>query len=228
MSDSSSTQYDFPRAQRLQVGYSALEDRVILRMSLASGGGCTAWLPRRLMVELIQRINAGLKRSHPAGEGRAAYDEVLALEHMAARAELSGQRYQTEADQDSDAEETAGQAQAGSARGAAGGAAEQPDSSDCSEGAEDTESAEHGGGFYPSYLVTKLDVEVRDSALLIGFSGHLLPAEPGILRGSAPVVGVFLTRNQAHEVLHMLSEQSKQAEWGLPRSVSWLRRLLSK
>ncbi len=80
----------FPRVQQLQIGYAPVEDRILLKLTLAAEGGCNAWLPRAVAGPLIERLNAALKRSHPAAETAPADDTVMALEHVAARSELAG------------------------------------------------------------------------------------------------------------------------------------------
>mgnify|MGYP006432667761 CR=1 FL=1 len=81
----------FPRTQNLQLGYSVLEDRVWLYLVLTQGqGAVVAWLPRRMVVGLAERLGELLRHSHPATEGEPAADAVLALEHRAARSALAG------------------------------------------------------------------------------------------------------------------------------------------
>ncbi|GEM_PF-864678 len=80
----------FPRVQQLQIGYAPLEDRILLRLTLVSEGGCNAWVPRAVAGPLVERLNAALKRSHPAAETAPADDTVMALEHIAARSQLAG------------------------------------------------------------------------------------------------------------------------------------------
>jgi len=86
----------FPRVRRLQIGYSPLEDRVLLRLEMVTGEQRSAWIPRRVLGRLLGRLNDALKRSHPAGEGQPAADAVMAMEHVAARSELAGQRQASE------------------------------------------------------------------------------------------------------------------------------------
>ncbi|MFP4147250.1 MAG: hypothetical protein ACLFSI_05995 [Halorhodospira sp.] len=86
-----SDEQTFPRARRLQLGYSALEDRVRLHLTLTGQqGAVVGWLPRRLVVGLAERLGEVLRRSHPATEDEPAADVVLALEHRAARSALAG------------------------------------------------------------------------------------------------------------------------------------------
>ncbi|MBK5935894.1 hypothetical protein [Halorhodospira halophila] len=82
----------FSRVRRIQVGYSPAEDRVLLRLAMATGEQRSAWIPRRVMGRLMARLNEALKRSHPAGDGQPAADAVMAMEHVAARSELACQR----------------------------------------------------------------------------------------------------------------------------------------
>ncbi|MCG5539492.1 hypothetical protein [Halorhodospira sp. 9622] len=86
----------FPRVRRLQIGYSPLEDRVLLRLEMVTGEQRSAWIPRRVLGRVLGRLNDALKRSHPAGEGQPAADAVMAMEHVAARSELAGQRQSTD------------------------------------------------------------------------------------------------------------------------------------
>ena len=81
----------FPRTENLQLGYSFIEDRVWLYLVLTRGQGTVvAWLPRRMVVGLAERLGELLRHSHPATEGEPAADAVLALEHRAARSALLG------------------------------------------------------------------------------------------------------------------------------------------
>ena len=86
-----------PRANRIRMTYSALEDRLGLMLTMASGEGRGAWLSRRALRGLMQPINNTLKRSHPAAEGESAHDAVMALEHIGARSQVAAQRHQDEA-----------------------------------------------------------------------------------------------------------------------------------
>lgn len=88
-----SEEQTFPRTEHLQLGYSALEDRVWLRLVLTQAQGVVlAWLPRRLVVGLAARLGEMLRHNHPATEGEPAADVVLALEHQAARSALAEPR----------------------------------------------------------------------------------------------------------------------------------------
>ncbi|MFW6380350.1 MAG: hypothetical protein ACOCZF_02950 [Halorhodospira sp.] len=187
----------FPRTRHVQIGYSALEDRVRLRLELVGQQGEVAgWLPRRVLMRLTGRLNEALRRSHPATEGEPAADAVMALEHQAARSELAGQR----------------QAHSGEAATAEGAAAEE------GEDAEPEEPA--------AYLVTEARLEVpAGDQVLIGLLGHPMPTVFAACGESVPVAGLSLSRSQAHELLRMLAEQARQADWGLPRRLGWLARL---
>ncbi|MEX0382954.1 hypothetical protein V6X02_06420 [Spiribacter sp. 1M153] len=91
------TNISLPRANRIRMVYSPLEDRLALRLTMASGEGRIAWLSRRALHRLMQPINETLKQSHPAAEGEAAHDAVMALEHIGARSQVAAQRHQDEA-----------------------------------------------------------------------------------------------------------------------------------
>ena len=196
MTDSAQT---FPRAQRVALGYSPQEDRLLVRLTLADGGCCAAWLSRRILSQLIKRLNEALRRSHPAADEAPVHDTVLALEHLAARSEIAGERRAGEDREDAESE-----------------AAEGGDQASDSSGDPEPQG---------SFLVTEARVEGREDAVLIGLAGHALPAEPGRAAAAEPVAGLSLTRAQAHELLHMLAEQAQHAQWGLSRSLSWLERL---
>ena len=86
-----SDEQTFPRTRNLRLGYSVLEDRIWLHLMLTQGQGTVvAWLPRRLVVGLAERLGELLRHSHPATEGEPAADAVLALEHRAAHSALAG------------------------------------------------------------------------------------------------------------------------------------------
>ncbi|MDR9432726.1 MAG: hypothetical protein RI539_06890 [Spiribacter sp.] len=84
----------FPRVHQIRLAYSALEDRLAIFLTMAAGDGRVAWISRRGLVGLIGRVNAVLKKSHPAGEGEEAHDMVMALEHIGARSQIAAQREQ--------------------------------------------------------------------------------------------------------------------------------------
>ena len=184
----------FPRARRVALGYSPVEDRLQLRLGL-SDRACVAWLPRRVTGVVIDRLNEALRRSHPAGEGAPAADAVMALEHVAARSELAGQKG----------------AEAQSEQGA--GESGQP--------TDPGEPTAH-------YLITEARVEAREGQLLIGLLGVEQPTGAGLAQSPEPVAGLSLGRSQAHHFLSMLGEQSRAAQWGLPRSLNWMRRWLTR
>ncbi|MBK5935781.1 hypothetical protein [Halorhodospira halophila] len=188
---SEGTSQSFPRVRRIQVGYSPAEDRVLMRLELVTGEQRSAWIPRRVMSRLMPRLNEALKRSHPAGEGQPAADAVMAMEHVAARSELAGQRQKTD---DSAAKER--------------------------EEHERTDARQLEDG---SYLITQERIDLQQGQLLVGVLGHDLPSSSGLAQTPRPVGALSLSRAQAHELLRLLTEQAEQAQWGLGRSVSWLR-----
>ena len=96
-----STGQSFPRVHQIRFMHSGLEDRMAIRLTMASGEGRVLWLTRRGLVLLMQRLNGVLKQSHPAGEGEAAHDMVMALEHIGARSQIAAQREQEQASADS-------------------------------------------------------------------------------------------------------------------------------
>ncbi|MBK1734508.1 hypothetical protein CKO15_04245 [Halorhodospira abdelmalekii] len=196
--------------QQLHVGYSALEDRLALRLTLASGELRAVWLPRRVVSLLLQRVTEALRRTHPAvtEEGGAAHDEVLALEHLAALSELAGQRQDAAARRQG--EETEAADQSGAAASAASAAGEGAD------------TALSGAAFTGHFLVSEDLLEVRDGALIVALLGQpLRNSEPGLPQEAAPIAAMSLSRAQAHELLRMLGEHTKAARWGLQQRLSW-------
>ena len=92
----------FPRVHQISFGYSALEDRIAIMLTMVSGEGRVAWLSRRALTGLMHHINTVLKKSHPAGEGEEAHDMVMALEHIGARSEVAAQRDQEQSGEESE------------------------------------------------------------------------------------------------------------------------------
>ncbi|MCG5533010.1 hypothetical protein LRF89_06080 [Halorhodospira sp. 9621] len=194
MSEGSSQ--SFPRVRHIQIGYSPAEDRVLLRLAMVTGEQRSAWIPRRVMGRLMARLNEALKRSHPAGEGQPAADAVMAMEHVAARSELAGQRQ---------------------------GSEEGPQQEPGAHERTDAQPVEDG-----AYLITQERIDIQQGQVLVGLLGHDLPSAPGLAQTPRPVGALSLSRTQAHELLRMLTAQAEQAQWGLGRSVSWLRWLKSR
>ena len=187
------SEQSFPRVRRLGLAYSAGEDRVLLSAVMVSGQRRALWVTRRVLAGLIGRIEAGLKRSHPAAEQAPAADAVMAMEHLAARSELAGGARRN--DQGVEASGEAGERSSGPT------SAEEP---------------------AVAYLITRERVEIRDGSVLVGLAGHRLPAEPGVVPAPEGAGGLALTRSQAHELLRLFTEQAEQAHWELPRTPQWV------
>ncbi len=95
------SELSFPRVHQIRFGYSGLEDRLAIMLTMASGEGRVAWLSRRALSGLMNHINTVLKKSHPAGEGEEAHDTVMALEHIGARSQVAAQRGQEQSGEES-------------------------------------------------------------------------------------------------------------------------------
>ncbi|MEX0430856.1 hypothetical protein [Spiribacter insolitus] len=83
-----------PGVHQVRFVYSALEDRLAIRLTMASGDGRVAWLTRRGLTGLMRHMNTMLKKSHPAADGDEAHDAVMALEHIGARSQVAAERAQ--------------------------------------------------------------------------------------------------------------------------------------
>lgn len=97
------SELSFPRVQQIRFAYSNLEDRLAIKLTMASGEGRVAWLSRRALGGLMEHVNRVLKQSHPAGEGEDAHDAVMALEHIGARSQVAAQRDQEKQQSDDEA-----------------------------------------------------------------------------------------------------------------------------
>ncbi len=63
-----------------------------------------------------------------------------------------------------------------------------------------------------TYLAVEAQVETRDAHLILGL----------LAEDKTPITGIKLSREKAHQVLRMLMEQARKAEWELEQKAAWM------
>ncbi len=74
-----------------------------------------------------------------------------------------------------------------------------------------------------AYVISDAQIEAQESQIRVGLWGYPLTAHGQAQGDVEAVAGLMLERNQAHELLRMLTEQAERAEWGLEHSRIWPR-----
>jgi len=90
MPDQASNQ-DYPRAEQLQIGTNAVEDRVVLIAGTKAHGRRGVLLTRRLVKSLLSKYAQVLEQtSEAASQAASGYKaEILQMEHVAAQAQMN-------------------------------------------------------------------------------------------------------------------------------------------
>lgn len=178
---------EFPRIDRIRMGYVAREDRLVLFAELGEHVR-RAFLTRRLVRNWMQQMSEQLSATHPAAARTADPGEVLQMEHLAA---VAGARGET-----------------GEPR------TEEPN----------PVVAISTSTHLPvrDFLITGIRLECRGPFHLVGLHGvRRDSSQPG--DGSPePVAGLRLARANAHQLLRLLRDQAKRANWDLEAPVEWM------
>jgi len=178
---------EFPRIDRIRIGYAAREDRLVLIAELP-GHVRRAFLTRRLVRNWMQRMSEQLSATHPAAARTADPGEVLQMEHLAAVAGARGE--------------------AGKPR------------TDESAPVIAISTSTHLP--VTDFLITRIGLECRGPFHLVGLHGvRRESAQPGD-DSAEPVAGLRLARANAHQLLRLLRDQAKSADWDLDVPAEWM------
>ena len=197
----------YPLSQRFSIHYSAYEDRLVLRATLRDGSPLMVLLTRRMVLILLQQILSRL----PALAGlektpREFWAEVLQLGHQQALQEktASDAKVAAKAPAQSDTESP------------------RPSTAVDDETDTDPQPAERKPVEHPIWLATDLVIGNIDSGLTMAYKGLRMPGAMVEPSKTAPIVAIPLEVSHLHQLIHLLVEQSRRANWHLPLDLPWL------
>jgi len=178
---------EFPRIDRIRIGYAAREDRLVLIAELP-GHVRRGFLTRRLVRTWMQRMSEQLSATHPAAARTADPGEVLQMEHLAAVAGTVGDAGKPRTD----------------------------------ESAPVIAISTSSHLPVTDFLITGIRLECRGPFLLVGLHG--VRRDSGRSDGDSPepVAGLRLARANAHQLLRLLRDQTRGADWDLDVPVEWM------
>jgi hypothetical protein len=186
----------YPVSQKLNINFSAFEDRLIVRAERTGAEPATLLFTRRMTILVLQQVLARLPELSALDKTPAAYwKEVLQMAHQQAMT------VKTEAD---NAEK---QAQADTDVGA-----------DAAAPAANTRGAESS----QIYLATELTVQLQKQRLTLAFRDLAMPDAMTNPSQHVPVLAIPLTVDNVHQLLELLIVKAQEAQWHLPVDLPWL------
>lgn len=191
-SEASSTSY--PLATNISFSFSAYEDRLILTPRLQQGEPLQLLMTRRMLLLTLQQCLKHLPAVAGLNQTPAHYwQDVLQLNHQSA----IQQQGQAQSTRDSVSHSTQ----------------KTPENNTL-----DKDSAPR------IYLATEIFVQPRieQKQCNLGFKGLKLPEAMTQPQPHEPLVGLSLTVDNLHQLIHQLVTQAQTAQWHLPLDLPWL------
>lgn len=183
----------YPISQKLNINFSAFEDRLIVRAERLGAEPVTLLFTRRMTILVLQQVLARLPELSALDKTPAAYwKEVLQMAHQQAMA------VKTETD---NAEKQA-KATASDPGGSAPAAPETATSH--------------------IYLATELTVQLQKQRLTLAFRGLAMPDAMTHPSRHSPVLAIPLTVDNVHQLIELLIVKAQEAQWHLPVDLPWL------
>lgn len=183
----------YPLSQKLNVSFSALEDRLIVRADRMQTEPVIMLFTRRMTLLVLQQTIARLPELSALDKTPSAYwQEVLQMAHQQAM------QAKTEADK------TVAEAK-------------QTDAGDADKPGPASDEKQS------IYLATELTVQVnRDHRLTLAFRGLRMPDAMTEARPHQPLLAIPLTVDNVHQLIELLIVKCQEAQWHLPLDLPWL------
>lgn len=183
----------YPLSQKLNISFSALEDRLIVRADRMQAEPVIMLFTRRMTLLVLQQTIARLPELSALNKTPSAYwQEVLQMAHQQAMQAKT------------DADKTAA-------------AAKQSDAGDADKPGPTSDEKQS------IYLATELTVQVnRDHRLTLAFRGLRMPDAMTEARPHQPLLAIPLTVDNVHQLIELLIVKCQEAQWHLPLDLPWL------
>lgn len=183
----------YPLSQKLNISFSALEDRLIVRADRMQTEPVIMLFTRRMTLLVLQQTIARLPELSALDKTPSAYwQEVLQMAHQQAM------QAKTEADKTV-------------------AAAKQTDAGDADKPKPTSDEKQS------IYLATELTVQVnRDHRLTLAFRGLRMPDAMTEARPHQPLLAIPLTVDNVHQLIELLIVKCQEAQWHLPLDLPWL------
>ena len=194
------TQTTYPISQKINISYSAYEDRLIVKAPRMGTSTVTLLLTRRMTILLLQQMLDRLAAMSDLGKTpREYWHDVLQMGHQQAM-EAKQANDNAAAEESASLKETEKSADTP-------GTAVTPD--------EKPEEA-------PLFLATELTIQVRDKQLTMAFKGLPMPESMTEARPHSPVLAIPLQLENVHQLIELLINRAEKAQWHLPLELPWL------
>lgn len=193
---------NYPVCKKLNINFSAYEDRLLVRAERTGIDDVTLLMTRRMTILVLQQVLSKLPELSGLDKTPAAYwQEVLQMSHLGAM------EAKTRADK-ADADQKA----AGAGTGQAGGVAGETGEKKVADAPEATDI----------YLGTELTVQVSADRLILAFRGLQMPDAMTRVSKHLPVLAIPLSLDNVHQLIELFITKAREANWHLPVELPWL------
>lgn len=206
----------YPLTQKIQVNYSAYEDRLVVSAERRGAGRLTLLLTRRMTMLMLQQMVEQLPSVSGLDKTPAEYwQEVLQMAHQRARAARAVAK-------DTEPVTTDVAADVRAASAALGAADERAGAQNAAQSQAGTAPGSGNGSEAPLYLATALTLRPAEGQLTLAFRGLPLPEAITEPRQHAPVMALPLDLDNVHQLLELLMGKAQEAQWHLSVDLPWM------
>lgn len=188
----------FPLSTSLTIVFSAYEDRLVLRSRNAKRGPVNVLMTRRMTIIVLAQLLQNLPELSGLDKTPAQYwQEVLQIAHQSAL---------------------------GAGREAAAKSTGEPATARQAQGKEHaaTAAAKPGKLTGAIYLATSLTMQRREDQLIIALTGLPMPRAMTEPCEREPLFAMPLQVEHVHQLIQLLIDRAREAEWHLPVNLPWL------
>lgn len=197
----------YPLSKKLNINFSAYEDRLLVKAERAGIDDVTLLMTRRMTMLVLQQVLSRLPELSGLDKTPAAYwQEVLQMSHQGAM------EAKTRADKAESEQKTAA---------AEAEKSEKSDKSGTSDLEEDKKSADTQAS-HGIYLATELTVQVKGERLTLAFRGLQMPDAMTKASQHVPVLAIPLSLDNVHQLIELFITKAREANWHLPVDLPWL------
>ena len=192
----------YPVSKKLNINFSAYEDRLLVKAERIGIDDVTLLMTRRMSILVLQQILSRLPELSGLDKTPAAFwQEVLQMSHQGAM-EAKTRADKAEAEQ-------------------------KPASTDMDLGSGSAvpagdEKAPDGQTAPAIYLATELTVQVSADRLTLAFRGLQMPEAMTKASQHVPVLAIPLSLDNVHQLIELFITKAREAHWHLPVDLPWL------